>query len=211
MKYDAEVVGVFKVSMMACAALCEASSTCKSYNYKGVTECQMLDWRPTAPTKDGDPKLVVATGWSFFNVHPPPLPDAGDVCPLGFAVVRYDQPGNLKYDFNIDGYTCVNKIYITTEISNGKTDCRMKLEYNTGVLFLNPLDLILNPQTSQEYYNVLKSCDSSMCLGMICILTDAGGMPISCTLLKQTHTTFPPAAKTHTPGVNYWYVYCTEP
>ncbi|KAK3878452.1 hypothetical protein Pcinc_016911 [Petrolisthes cinctipes] len=159
MKYDAEVVGVFKVSMMACAALCEASSTCKSYNYKGVTECQMLDWRPTAPTKDGDPKLVVATGWSFFNVHPPPLPDAGDVCPLGFAVVRYDQPGNLKYDFNIDGYTCVNKIYITTEISNGKT----------------------------------------------------GGMPISCTLLKQTHTTFPPAAKTHTPGVNYWYVYCTEP
>ncbi|KAK4328816.1 hypothetical protein Pmani_000790 [Petrolisthes manimaculis] len=209
MKYDAEVVAVLKVSRMACVALCEASSTCKSYNYKGVTECHMLDWRPTAPTKDLDPKLMVATGWSFFNVHPPPLPAAGNVCP-GFEVVHYDQPGNLKYDFNIDGYTCINSPYITAKILSGKTDCRMKLEYNMGLFVLNLLDLIPNLQPTQEYYNVLKSCASSMCLGMVCTMTDAGGIPTFCTLVKQTHTSSL-AWKTPILGSNYWYVYCTEP
>ncbi|KAK4317464.1 hypothetical protein Pmani_011466 [Petrolisthes manimaculis] len=87
-------------------------------------------------------------------------PKPGDSCDSPDSVaLQYDQPANLKFDYNIPGYAY----------------CHFVLDYETDFDGFN-----IGGGLSMEYYEAFKHCESRNCVGIVC--NKGGSGEFSCVL-----------------------------
>ncbi|MPC72590.1 hypothetical protein E2C01_066902 [Portunus trituberculatus] len=99
----------------------------------------------------------------------------------------YDVPGYLRPDPEVKGYTCSAHSWIVQKHNEGKTDCRLVLQYNTE---FGGHDMSGFANNQMDYKAAMAQCPDFNCIGMICSgPTDSHYLPTNCWMKYNTHLT----------------------
>ncbi|XP_045120379.1 uncharacterized protein LOC123509859 [Portunus trituberculatus] len=121
----------------------------------------------------------------------------------------YDVPGYLRPDPEVKGYTCSAHSWIVQKHNEGKTDCRLVLQYNTE---FGGHDMSGFANNQMDYKAAMAQCPDFNCIGMICSgPTDSHYLPTNCWMKYNTHLTITGQSPVSVQNLHYWYTECNAP